>query len=71
MGELQRPIHASHPNGQPHPLKSSTLCGKLVRFGGMETPTRQVTCKVCLKIAATLCPTCHGTGQRTREEAAK
>jgi hypothetical protein len=31
----------------------------------MEIPgERPVTCKLCLKIAATICPTCKGTGQK-------
>lgn len=60
-----RPIHESHPNGSPHPLKASTLCGKMVRFGGMAFDLREVTCKNCLKIKATLCPTCNGTGVKS------
>lgn len=57
-----RVIHAAHPNGIPHPLKVCALCGPLVRFGGIENDDRGVTCKRCLKILKTLCPTCHGTG---------
>lgn len=57
-----RVIHVGHPNGAAHPFKASTLCGKLVRFGGMETDKRKPTCKVCVKIKATICPTCKGTG---------
>lgn len=60
-----RPIHASHPNGSPHPFKFTSLCGKLVRFGGAEIPgERPVTCKTCLKILDTICPHCKGTGTK-------
>lgn len=60
---MSRPIHAPHPNGQLHPLKFTSLCGKLVRFGGLAIEgERSVTCKVCLKILGTICPTCKGTG---------
>lgn len=58
-----RPIHVVHPNGQPHPFKSHTLCGKLIRWGGLEIPEeRPATCKSCLKIQETICPHCKGTG---------
>lgn len=60
---VSRVIHASHPNGQGHPFKFTTLCGKMVRFGSSEIPgERPVSCKLCLKILKTLCPTCRGTG---------
>lgn len=45
----KRAIHALGP-GQPHPFKAGTLCGKLVRFGGLECKGRPVTCKTCLKM---------------------
>jgi len=61
---VTRAVHAAHPNGCPHPLKGLTLCGKMVRFGGFETEGRPATCKACLRIKATLCPACHGTGTR-------
>lgn len=59
-----RPIHAPHPSrGFLHPFKIATLCGKAVRFGGIEIPNdRTVSCKICLKIQKTLCPKCKGTG---------
>jgi hypothetical protein len=60
----ERPLHISHPNGTPHPFKGGTLCGKMVRFGGFETENKVATCKICLKIKDTLCPTCHGTGTK-------
>lgn len=60
-----RVIHVPHPNGSPHPLKFTSLCGKLIRFGGIEIEgERPATCKACLKISATICPTCKGTGIR-------
>lgn len=60
-----RPIHLTHPNGNPHPFKSNTLCGKLVRFGGIEIEVeRPATCKTCLRIKEKICPTCKGTGMR-------
>lgn len=60
-------IHKDHPNGgtSPHPLKFTTLCGKLVRFGSGETDTRKANCKICLKIAEKICPTCGGTGVKS------
>lgn len=57
-----RPIHKLHPNGRAHPFKFTSLCGKLVRFGGAEAEDRPASCKICLKIHATICPTCGGTG---------
>lgn len=45
----KRVIHANGPGG-PHPFKGGTLCGKMVRFGGLETEGRPTTCKTCLKI---------------------
>jgi len=45
-----RPIHKVHPEGIPHPFKAYTLCGKMVRFGGIEHKERQATCKTCLKV---------------------
>lgn len=45
-----RVIHASG-QGTPHPFKGGTLCGKMVRLGGLEFPGRPATCKTCLKIA--------------------
>lgn len=45
-----RVIHVSGP-GSPHPFKGWTLCGRLVRFGGLEADRRPATCKSCLKIA--------------------
>lgn len=59
---MDRVIHKPHPNGQPHPFKFTSLCGKLIRFGGIEMSDRIATCKPCLKIHATICPTCGGTG---------
>jgi hypothetical protein len=44
-----RVIHADGPHS-PHPFKRGTLCGKLVRFGGLEAEARPVTCKICLKL---------------------
>lgn len=62
---IKRVIHGTHPNGQPHPFKANTLCGKLVRFGGIEIPDeRPVTCKNCLKIQEKICTTCKGTGMK-------
>jgi hypothetical protein len=46
---VKRVIHAHGP-GQLHPFKGATLCGKLVRFGGLETEGRPVTCKTCLMV---------------------
>lgn len=65
-GEGMRPIHKSHPNGSPHPFKGATLCGKMVRFGGLEHDDRIATCKTCLKIFQTICPTCNGTGVKEK-----
>lgn len=63
-----RPIHISHPNGAIHPLKRTTLCGKLVRFGGFEIKgERPATCKTCLKINSTICQHCEGTGVSKNE----
>ena len=67
MSEKQsvRAIHASHPNGQAHPFKFTSLCGKLVRFSRCEIPgERDVTCKRCLSIREKICPTCGGTGMK-------
>lgn len=49
MSKPPRPIHANHPQGIPHPFKGATLCGLLVRFGGLECAGRPATCKNCLK----------------------
>lgn len=52
--------HFPHPNSkEAHPFKALTLCGKMVRFGGFGGET---TCKVCIKIHATICTSCGGTG---------
>lgn len=65
---MSRAIHEPHPNGMAHPLKFSSLCGKLIRFGGIRIDgERPVTCKKCLKIMEIICPTCKGTGQKEKE----
>jgi hypothetical protein len=68
----ERPIHIPHPNGHPHPFKCATLCGKLVRFGGIRIlksddgllNERPATCKTCLQIDEKICPTRRGTGTK-------
>lgn len=64
MSEKERPIHDVHPNGQGHPFKFLSLCGKLIRFGGITTEDRPVTCKKCLKTQEKICPMCAGTGMK-------
>ena len=57
------PIHANHPNSSPHPFKGLSLCGKMIRFGGLEIEnTRPATCKKCLEVKKKICPCCGGTG---------
>jgi hypothetical protein len=46
----KRVIHASGP-GSPHPFKGGTLCGRMVRFGGLEAEGRPPTCKTCIRTA--------------------
>jgi hypothetical protein len=74
---MNRPIHKPHPNGQAHPFKALTLCGRMVRFGGFEIlgdeegdGPRPATCKPCLTISERVCPACHGTGLRVKGEPA-
>jgi len=63
MSKQEKAIHLSHPNGSAHPFKAATLCGVMVRFGGMAVRgEREATCKKCLKINEKICPTCGGTG---------
>lgn len=65
-----RAIHFPHPNGNPHPFKFSTLCGKMVRFGGLAIENeRPATCKTCLKIHETICTACGGTGVKPKQPA--
>ena len=50
MSSKPRVIHAvNKTDGCSHPFKAYTLCKRMVRFGGIETPNRKVTCKQCLK----------------------
>lgn len=52
-GEQVRIIHKPNPAGAPHPFKFVSVCGKLVRFGGLEIDgERPATCKLCLKKAS-------------------
>ena len=65
---MSKVIHKPHPNGQAHPFKYATLCGILSRFGSVETGEREVTCKKCLKIFETICPSCGGSGTKEKNE---
>lgn len=54
-----RPIHRCSPNGVPHPFKALTLCGLMVRFGGIEIKDeRPMTCKRCRAIVEKGKPMC-------------